>query len=284
MRRLLRLSAVALAIYLAAAALLVGVQRSLLYPASDRRSTAVEAELAGFEDLVLTTPDGERIVAWWKPPQPGKAVILYFHGNGGSLWNRRFRARAFAETGRGLLLVSYRGYSGSTGSPTEEGLRIDARTAYDWLSKSYEPSRLVLYGESLGTGVAVRLATERQVAGLVLDAPYTSTVDVASLTYWFIPVTWLMWDQFRSIDIIKQVKAPILILHGDQDGIIPISLGERLYQAAPEPKRFVRLKGLGHITNLEWGGLEPVNAFIAAIEAKSPVPFPETSPGRATQP
>jgi uncharacterized protein len=284
MRLLLRLGAVALLLYLAVVAVLFGVQRRLLYPASDRRTTALEAGLSGFEDLVLTTPDGERIVAWWKPPQPGKAVILYFHGNGGSLWNRRFRAATLSESGRGLLLISYRGYSGSTGTPTETGLRMDARTAYDWVSKSYEPSRIVLFGESLGTGVAVRLATERPVAGLILDAPYTSTADVASLTYWFVPVGWLMMDQFHSLDIIGQVSAPILILHGELDGIIPFALGERLYEAAPAPKRFVRLKGVGHTTNLERGGLEPVRSFLTEIEAKLPSPGPVASPDQSIQP
>src|SRR5690349_683895 len=150
------------------------MQRSLLYPASDRRATATEAGLNGFQDLTLLTTDNQRLVGWWKPPQPGKAIVLYFHGNGGSLWNRRLRAQALTETGRGLLMVSYRGYSGSSGSPSEEGLKTDARAAYEWLRRSYESSRIVAYGESLGTGVAVRLASEAPVAGLVLDAPYTS--------------------------------------------------------------------------------------------------------------
>jgi fermentation-respiration switch protein FrsA (DUF1100 family) len=161
-------------------------------------------------------------VAWWKPPEPGKALILYFHGNGGSLWNGRFRAQALTASGRGLLMISYRGYSGSTGSPTETGLHTDARIAYDWVRQSYEATPLVAYGESLGTGVAVRLASEQPLAGLILDAPYTSTADVASLTYWYVPVSWLMLDQFRSLDIIHKVKAPILILHGTDDRTIPL--------------------------------------------------------------
>jgi pimeloyl-ACP methyl ester carboxylesterase len=269
-RRLVCAGVLVLGIYLIALALLFAFQRSLLYPASDRRTSVAEAGLTGFEDVVLPTPDEERLVAWWKPPQPGKALILYFHGNGGSLWNRRLRAQALTEGGRGLLMASYRGYSGSTGTPTEEGLRIDARTVYDWAARSYEPARLALYGESLGTGVAVRLAVERPVAGVILDAPYTSTADVAGLTYWFVPVTWLMRDQFRSLDIVGAVKAPLLILHGERDGIIPFALGERLYEAAPEPKLFVRLPGAGHTRNLESGGLAPVNAFLTGIEDKLP--------------
>lgn len=255
-----------LVVYGIVLAALFFMQRSLLYPASDRRSTVAEAGLGEFQDLVLQTTDNERLVGWWKPPQPGKAIVLYFHGNGGSLWNRRLRAQALTETGRGLLMVSYRGYSGSSGTPSEEGLRTDARAAYEWLSRSYEASRIVVYGESLGTGVAVHLASEKPVAGLVLDAPYTSTADVASLMYWYVPVRWLMLDQFRSLDIIRQVKAPILIMHGTADRVIPFVFGEQLFQAAPEPKQFLRLDGEGHSKNLEQGGLKAVDAFIADRE------------------
>src|SRR3712207_5186353 len=131
-------------------ALLYLMERTFLYPASSQRTTAAEAGLAGFQDLTIATADAERLVAWWRPPEPGRAVLLYFHGNGGSLWNRRERARRLVEDGRGLLMVSYRGYSGSTGTPTESGMREDARAAYAWVTGRVEPERVVLYGESLG--------------------------------------------------------------------------------------------------------------------------------------
>ena len=279
-RHLHLLAATLLVLYACTLSVLFLNQRSLLYPASDLRTTAAEAGLAGFQDLVLTTPDGERLVARWKPPQPGKALILYFHGNGGSLWNLRFRAQALTASGRGLLMVSYRGYSGSTGTPTETGLHTDARAAYDWVVQSYAASRLVAYGESLGTGVAVRLASKQPLAGLILDAPYTSTADVASLTYWYVPVSWLMLDQFRSLDIIQAVKAPILILHGTDDRTIPFAFGERLYAAAPEPKRFIRIEGGSHSKSLEQGGMTAVEDFLAAIEAR----LPDRSSGSAAMP
>jgi uncharacterized protein len=283
-RRLRVLALTLLALYACALAVLFVNQRSLLYPASDRRSTAAEAGLSGFQDLVLTTPDGERLVAWWKPPQPGKALILYFHGNGSSLWNERLRAQALTASGRGLLMISYRGYSGSTGSPTEVGLHTDARTAHDWVRQSYEASRLVAYGESLGTGVAVRLASEQPLAGLILDAPYTSTADVASLTYWYVPVSWLMLDQFRSLDIIQKVKAPILILHGTDDRTIPVAFGEQLFEAAPEPKRFVRIEGGSHTRNLEQGGMAAVEEFLTAVEIRLPERTSGRTSGRAVTP
>jgi fermentation-respiration switch protein FrsA (DUF1100 family) len=269
------LSGLVLAALLAYAAVLAALylgQRRLLFPVRVERASAAEAGLAGFEDVVLETPDGERLVGWWRPPQPGKALIVYFHGNGSSLFGRRERARALTASGRGLLFVSYRGYSGSTGAPSEEGLRIDAHTIYGWITKSYDPRRLVLYGESLGSGVAVRLAAERPVGGLILDAPFTSAEDVAALRYPFAPVRWLMRDPFRSADVVRDVKAPILVIHGDADPVVPFRLGEALFAAAPEPKRFVRLPGIGHSSTLESGGLREVDAFLGTVEASLPMP------------
>lgn len=269
MRFVLSLAIACLALYAALVGALYAGQRSLLYPRGTQRTTAAEAGLPGFADLTLDTADGERIVAWWKPPEAGRAAVLYFHGNGGSLLNRRDRARLLAADGRGLLLVSYRGYSGSTGSPTEAGLRADARAAYHWLAERVSPKLVVLYGESLGSSVAVHLAAERPVGGVILDAPFTSVADVARLHYWYAPIDLLLRDQHRSADVIGAMGAPLLVLHGDRDGIVPIALGERLFAAAPEPKRFVRLPGGDHVSNLEGGGLDAVRAFLAEVEGRS---------------
>ena len=269
MRTALTLVGFAVAAYAAVVLLFYLKQAALLYPASTERTTAARAGLSGFEDVVLPTADGERIVGWYTAPQPGRAILLYFHGNGGSLLDRTGRARVLTQDGRGLLIVSYRGYSGSTGTPTETGLRTDARTAYDWLAQRFPPERIVLYGESLGTGVAVGLAIERRVAGVVLDAPFTSAADVAGHHYRFLPV-WLLRDQYRSLDRIQNIRAPLLVLHGDRDGVVPFTLGERLYHHALEPKRFVRIPGGDHGSNLENGGLEPVRKLLSDAESKLP--------------
>lgn len=269
MRLLLGITLAALALYAAVVALFYLAQGALLYPAGRDKVGAREAGLAGFADVTLDTEDGEKIVGWHKAAEPGRATLLYFHGNGGSLLDRRDRARLLTQGGRGLLIVSYRGYSGSTGRPSEAGLRIDARAAYDWLAARAAPERIVLYGESLGSGVAVQLAAERPIAGLVLDAPFTSAADVAGHHYWYLPV-WLLRDQYRSLDRIHEVKAPLLVMHGARDGVIPIALGERLFAAAPEPKRFVKLAGVDHVSVLEEGGLEPVRAFLDEVERRTP--------------
>lgn len=269
--RTIRYFALVPAVYLAFLGLLFVNQRNMLYPASTQRTSVIEAGMTGFSDQEIVTADGERLVGWWKPPESGRAVIVYFHGNGGSLRNRAGRARALSQAGRGMLLVSYRGYSGSTGSPTEAGLRLDARASLDFVKRAAPGHPVVLYGESLGSGVAVELASEHEVAGLILDAPFTSTVDVAKLTYWYVPVDALMKDQFRSIDLIGRVRAPLLILHGERDRLIPIAQGERLFAAsASYPKDFVRLREAGHETILERGGLDQALDFIARRERGAP--------------
>jgi hypothetical protein len=253
--------------YVLLLAFLYARQRTLLFPASRVSASTAEAGLPDFRDVVLQTSDGERLVAWWKPPEPGRALLLYFHGNGGSLLNRRHRVRALSADGRGVLIVSYRGYSGSTGDPSEAGIRLDAVAARDWLA-SYEPARIVLYGESLGTGVAIWLATERRVAGVILDAPYTSTADVAQALFRYVPVALLMRDQFRSIDRVDKVAAPLLMMHGDRDGVIPIAQSRTLFAAANEPKRYLELPGTGHEEVLERGGLAAVRSFLDEVEAR----------------
>lgn len=274
MRAVLALLGLAALGYGALVALLYSQQARLTFPASPLRVPAREAGLDGFEDVVLTTGDGERLVGWWKPPEPGRALLLYFHGNGGSLFERRFRARMLTRDGRGLLLVSYRGYSGSTGSPSEEGLQRDAEAAWRFLS-SWRPEWIVLYGESLGSGVSVWLASRHRVGGIVLDSPFTSVPDVARRHFWFAPVNLLLRTRFPSLDRIGRIGAPLLVLHGERDEVVPIALGERLFAAAPEPKRFVRLAGVGHVSVLEEGGLAHVRAFLDGIESRlPPAPLP----------
>ncbi|WP_375459643.1 alpha/beta hydrolase [uncultured Enterovirga sp.] len=266
MRILLGVAIVAALAYLFVVALLFAGQRRFLFPANAERTSAAAAGLADMEDVAITTEDGERLVAWWKPPRPGRALVVYFHGNGGSLWNRRDRARLLTEGGRGLLMVSYRGYSGSTGSPSEAGLRQDAMAAYRFVS-GYEPRRLVLHGESLGTALAIWLASQKPVGGIILDAPFTSIADVAQPLFRFVPVGLLLRDTFRSIDRIAEIRSPLLVMHGEEDGVIPIALADRLFAAAREPKRFLRLPGIDHVGVLESGGMAAVGRFLGEVES-----------------
>lgn len=237
---------IALVCYGGLLALLYFTQRAMQYFPERLRTAPAMAGLPEAQEIELDTPDGERVIAWHVPPRGDQPVILYFHGNGGSLRNRVDRFRALIEDGSGLVALSYRGYGGSTGSPSEAGLIADALAAYAFTSARYGAERIVLWGESLGSGVAVALAAQMPVGYLILQSPFTSAADVGAQTYWFVPVRLLMKDQFRSDLRIGKVAAPVLILHGDRDGIVPIALAERLYGLINAPKRFVRLAGVGH--------------------------------------
>jgi fermentation-respiration switch protein FrsA (DUF1100 family) len=211
---------------------------------------------------MLDTADGERLVAWHIAPQADKPVVIYFHGNGGSLRYRVGRFHDLAADGTGLLALSYRGYGGSSGSPTEAGLIADARAAYGYATARYPAGRIALWGESLGSGVAVALAAEQPVARMVLEAPFTSAADVGAAAYWFIPVRLLMKDQFRSDLRIGKVTAPVLVLHGDRDAVVPFALGERLFGLITAPKRLARFKGGGHEGLDAFGALDVARKFL----------------------
>jgi len=174
-------------------------------------------------------------------------------------------AAALRKHGVQVLLTDYRGYAGNPGSPSEQGLANDARAALSYLQSraDVDRSRIVYFGESLGTGVAVALAAERPVGRMVLESPYTSIADVAAAIYWFMPVRLLINDPFRSDLRIGKVSAPVLVLHGERDDVVPIGFGERLYAMIRAPKRFVRLADAGHNDHDAHGGTEAVRAFLA---------------------
>jgi fermentation-respiration switch protein FrsA (DUF1100 family) len=219
--------------------------------------------IAALRAVEITTGDGLRLLAWYLPAPADRPVVAYFHGNGGNLGYREARMMQFAAAGFGALFLEYRGYGGNPGSPTEDGLYIDARATLDFLSaQGVDPARLVLYGESLGTGVAVRMASERSVGALVLEAPFSSIADVAQQRYWFVPVRFLLKDKFDSMTRIGTVRAPILMLLGERDRIVPPQFGRALFAAAPEPKELWLAPDGGHEDLRHFGGLDAAVDFI----------------------
>ena len=239
-------------------------QRSLQYFPDRTRTTPAGAGLPQAEEVELAASDGERVIAWHVPPRGERPVVVYFHGNGGALAWRADRFRHLIADGTGLIALSYRGYGGSTGQPSEAGLLRDAEATYAYAAERYPPERLVPYGESLGSGVAVALAAEHKVGKVILEAPFTSAVDVGAAAYPFLPVRLLMHDRFRSDERIGKVTAPVLVLHGTRDSVIPIDYGERLFALIKAPKKFVRLSG-GHHSDLDsYGAPAAVRDFLAA--------------------
>lgn len=244
---LIKLAAAVLCVYALIIVAAYFGQRRLMYFPDRARTLPAQAGLRDVEERILRAPDGTRIVAWYGKARPGRPTILYFHGNAGGLANRAPRIERFMNEGWGVYMMSYRGYSGGGGSPTEAANVADARLAYGALvQEGVDPGFIVIYGESLGSGVAVRLATERPAAGLILDAPYSSIVDVAAAAYPYLPVRWLLADRYESRKYIAQVHMPLLILHGERDRVIPVAMGRELFALANEPKRMATLADAGH--------------------------------------
>ena len=242
-------------------------QRSFIYPIPTTTRTPPQAAgLAQAEEQFLTTADGERVIVWHVAPQPGRRVVVYFPGNGDTLAGSASRFEAIISDGTGLVALSYRGYAGSSGSPSEQGLLSDAAVTYDFAAAIYDPARIVLWGFSLGSGVAVAVAAEHPVGGLILEAPYNSIPDIAAAAFPYLPARRLVKDTFRSDERIKRVTAPLLVMHGVQDATIPIAFGERLFALAREPKRFVRFDGGGHADLGNFGAVETARQFINALK------------------
>ena len=259
--------------YAAVLALMYFAQRSLMYFPDVARTPPAAAGLPQAQEVVLATADGEQLIAWHVPPREDKPVVLYFHGNGGALAMRAGRFRKLAADGTGVLALSYRGYGGSSGSPTEIGLIEDAQTAYRFAAARYGASRLALWGESLGSGVAVALAAKQPVAALILEAPFTSAADAGAGHYPFLPVRWLIKDPFHSDRRIADVRAPVLVMHGAHDSVVPISLGEKLFGLIPGQKQFVRFSDAGHNNLEDFGASRIVQEFLAkTLNERQPVP------------
>ena len=253
--------------YVAGLAILYFSQRGFIFPIPQTVRTTPEA--AGFpqaEEHVLTTADSEDVIVWHVPAKPGHAVVIYFPGNGDFLAGLAGRFRDIASDGTGLVALSYRGYAGSSGQPSEQGLLRDAAAAYAFTTMRYAAERIVVWGFSLGSGVAVALAAEQPVGKLILEAPYTSIADVAASAFPMLPVRWLVRDQFHSDERIARVTAPLLIMHGARDPTIPLRFGERLFALAHQAKQFVRFPEGGHNDLGDFGAVETARRFINAAK------------------
>ena len=268
MELFLRIALIALVGY----ALLVGgmyvFQRSLMYfpaPGAGAPAAAAVPEMAVHK---LVAADGVVLVAWYAHAASGQPTLVYFHGNGGNIADRGPRVRPFINAGHGVLLLSYRGYGGSKGRPSEDGLYADGRAALDFLAGAgVLPDRVVLLGESLGSAIAVRLASERRVAAVILEAPFTSAADVAASAHPFVPARWLVKDRYASIERIADIGVPLLIVHGEADRIVPARFGRALLAVAREPKRGVFLVGAGHNDLPSFGSTDAELAFLAELFA-----------------
>jgi uncharacterized protein len=240
--------------------------RLLMYIPDPTRIRPAEAGLNGVREIEINVSDGITLVAWHASAREGQPTILYFHGNGANAANRAPKIETMRENGFGVFYLNNRGYGGSGGRPTEANNVADAIAAYDHLIGLGLPaSSIVAYGESLGSGQAVRLAAKRAVAAVVLEAPLTSTVDVGRTTYFWLPLSLLITDKYDNERNIRLVTAPVLILHGEQDAVIPMEMGLRVYRAANEPKRIELFPHGTHDDLFDHGAWNKTQSFLASL-------------------
>jgi len=259
--------AVVVGVYTALVGALYLIQRELIYhPGHSMRSPAASG-MPEMRPIEVTAADGVTVVSWYSPARAGKPTIVYFQGNAGNISDRAFKARPYLDAGFGLLLAGYRGYGGNPGDPSEQGLYADGRAQLAFLAgEGVGPGQWVLYGESLGSGIAVQLAVEQAaktpVAAMVLESPYTSLGDAAAAHYPFVPARTLVKDRFDSLDKIGRIRTPLFVTHGENDDVVPIALGKRLFEAARPPKESHWVAGGGHNDLYDHGAAATAIAFL----------------------
>jgi len=238
----------AVTIYAVLLGLLYLFQRNLMYHPSSGHMDPAYYGVPEMTSVKVETDDGLSLTAWYRPPANEDALtLLYLHGNAGHIGYRADKVKPYLEAGYGMLLLSYRGYGTNPGYPTEDHLYLDSRAALKFLADQHIPIfKTVIYGESLGTGVAVEVAQNLGIAGLVLEAPFSSMVDAAAHHFKLFPASLLVRDKYDSLSKINNIKAPILIIHGENDRTIPYELGRKLYDMAPQPKEFYGIPNAGH--------------------------------------
>jgi fermentation-respiration switch protein FrsA (DUF1100 family) len=256
------------------------LHRYFIYIPDRTRVAPKDAGLLDAEEVAFKAADGTKLIAWHRPARRGKPTLLYFTGNSGNVAQRAGKIRTIATDGYGVFMLNYRRYGGSEGRPTEARIAADAVSAYDYLrGLGVAPHNIVAYGESLGTAVATRLALQRHVEALVVEAPFTSVVDVGKLAWPGLPLKLIMADQYRTIDRIGEVKAPLFIVHGARDSLIPLDHARHLYHAATEPKKLVVVPQADHNDLFERGAWTKVRDFIEGLRPVL-VPVPARAGGR----
>jgi len=223
-------------------------QRSLIYFPQGGAPNIASFTALGIDIVETKTSDGLTLNAWYKQPDGGKEIIVFFHGNASNHAMSAAKVISYLDRGYGFLSVGYRGYNGNAGNPSEQGFYIDSRAWINYLkNKGFEEENLILVGQSIGTGVAVQMALEYQkIKSLILESPYTSLPDVAASSFPFIPLNLLMKDQFDSLSKIKEIKAPLLVIQGGRDKVISPLLSRKLYNAANDPKKIIIIEEAGH--------------------------------------
>lgn len=250
-------------------------ERFIFFPSSYPDGYYEEARSLPFlEDCWFMTEDGVKLHGWFARRDSAIATLVISHGNAGNLSHRLPIIKTFRDLGFNVFMYDYRGYGRSEGSPTEEGVYRDGRAAFDYVIRrsDVDSTNVILFGTSLGGAVAVDVALDRPAAGMILESTFSSARDVARVAYPFLPAQFLLRSKFDSAEKIRSIRIPLLFLHGDQDSIIPISLGRKLFEAANEPKTFHVVSGADH-NDIFWVGgrayLEQIRNFALRVHRTS---------------
>jgi len=241
-------------------------QRKLLYYPNFNSHIKGDGLNHSFENINIKTNDNINLKGWFHLKDPKKKTILFFHGNAGTLDNRIYKLNFLGNLDVNFLIIAWRGYSGSSGKPSESGLYEDAKSALNWLnSKGITDDKIVLYGESLGTSVAIEVGQNRNFAGIILEAPFTSMIDIGQEHYSFFPVKLLLKDKYVSKKKIRNVKSPVLVMHGKEDKIVPFYMGKKIYDLANEPKFKYFTDMDDHMMNFDEKLIKQIDLFIKSL-------------------
>lgn len=285
LRRLVGIFGTIFAIYVVFLAFLVLVQRQLMYFPDDIRFSPTQARLEGFTELNYVSADGIKLHGFFAPPKPNrKLTIVFFQGNAQNLGVRVEKIKMWRDQGYGVMLATYRGFEKNEGSPSETGLYQDARSAIEAIRQKGVPiNNMIIYGESLGTGIAVEMAAEMgsvaPPAGVVLEVPYTSIPEVGAYRYPFVPIFWMLWDRYESVNKMKNIKAPVLILQAGQDKVIPPIFAKKLFEAAQPPKSMLTNIKAGHMEIYSSADIvKSIFAWMGDMEKAAPLPSASAAP------
>ena len=241
-------------------------QRNLLYHPNENNYSEDKISV-DIENVRIKTSDNIELLGWYHEKNlKDFKTLIFFHGNAGSLENRIHKLNHFRDMNINFLIIAWRGFSGNNGNPSEQGLYEDGKSAIDWLiKKGVSEKNLILYGESLGTGVATHLAQNKNFAGVILETPFTSMIDAAKKFYPYIPVKLLLKDKFENYKKIKNINLPILIMHGEVDQLVPFSMGKKIYETANEPKYSYFTKYDNHMMEYDENLVLALKSFIKSL-------------------
>ena len=241
-------------------------QRNLLYHPFENNYSSDQTNFS-YEEVFIPVLNGNNLKGWFhKKDLNNKKTLIFFHGNAGDLRNRIYKLNLIKDFDINFLIVAYRGFSGNKGSPTEAGLYEDARSVLNWLkNKNIREDQIIIYGESLGTGVSIEVGQNKKLAGIILESPFTSMVDAGKFYYPYLPVSLLLKDRYETVKKLQNINSPILVMHGKKDKIVPFHMGVEVFEKANEPKFSYFPDNDDHMMDYNEDLLKALSAFFKTI-------------------